>query len=343
MKVRVSLSGLCCGLLICWCSHLWAQDVYYKDKTDQWVPAVMRTQASASVVTFSLDPSNLTGGRTVIMIGLDPTVAMNDRTPPRLTGLKLDGRPLPLQNPLDLDWLGHQPRTLAVGFRDAENRLDPGSLTVRVNGQRVPTEQMQLALQPDGHGGVVTVDLAAALSNSKLFHNTIAVTIADRSPEQLATTAQLAYYHLIEVQGDPQIVVDSCFSGYTDVDVLVDGEVQPTNVSTAGVTWASEEVPGDHWVVLAWPAPRQIQGLELHWAYWRDIYWTSHSLRVEWWDGERWVVASEVTDLPQAAMTKLELSEFTTDKIRLTQPDGQGRPGYGPNIFWLSEITVIEP
>lgn len=346
MKQRGRLSYLFCLLclpLMCWGSIVSAQEVYYKDAAGQWARATVHPQTNPQVITFELDPSRLAGGRTVVMLGLDPDVQLDDHAPPRLTGIKLDGRPLPLQAVQDLDWLPAHPRALAAGFRDAANRLDPTTLIVRLNGQRLPADKVRLVLQPDGRGGVVTADLTGAVKSGAPLRNVLEVSLADRSPERLATTVRLTYNHLAQVTGDPQILVDSCFSGYTNTEVLVDGKVPPTDISTVGVTWASEDAAGDHWVVLAWPAARQMTALELHWAYWRGMYWTANSLRVDRWDGQRWVPVKTATDLPQAAHTRLELGEITTDRLRITQPDGQGRPGSGPNMFWLSEITVLGP
>lgn len=316
-----------------------SEALYFKAANDHWQP--LPAKPERDTLTFTLDPARLKAGRTVLLLSPDPAVNLDDATPPRLTGLKLDDQPLPADQPaIDLDWLPALPREVVFAAQDAGNLLDRGSLNVLVDGQALaPTRLTYAPSDAFGKGARVTADLTGAFTRESVAHS-LTLRLTDAAPEHNALLRTLRFHCLGRFTADPLVLVDSCYAGYEKTGVLVDGQHAVPGQTTVGVTWASLEERGDHWVVLAWPEPRALQSVRLYWAYYQATYWSARKLVAQTWDGRRFVTRWQTDSNPAAAVTALALGGVTTDRLRLIQPDGGGNPDKGPNIFWLDEIEV---
>jgi hypothetical protein len=316
--------------------------VYYQAADGHWRPLAARLDPQRALLTFSLDPARLRDGRTIIVPSPGPGVNLDDRTAPALFAAKLDGRALPAKSSdTDLDWLPSLPAELVVAVRDPENALLPASLAVSVNGHPLPAARVRLAFTGQDHRTArITAQVRDLLRQPPRLENRLELRIADAAPEAHYLTASWRFRHLGPVTADPLVLVDGCYAGYERLDVLTDGKLMTPGETTVGVSWASEEVPGDHWVVLAWPRARAVNQVRLHWAYYQSAYWTARKLVLQTWDGRGWVTRFQTADNPAGPETLVPLSSVTSSRLRVIQPDGGGNPAKGPNILWMDEIEV---
>lgn len=316
--------------------------VHYRDAAGRWQSLPARHDRARDLLTFTLRPGNLPGGRTVVVTRACSRVALTDALPPALTGAKLDGRPLPVRSAaLDLDWLPELPRELVVGLRDTEAGLRLPSLSLTVNGVPLPGAALQVTRRAgQDHEARVVARLGDELRRHPQFLNRVTLTVMDAAADPHRLEARWTFRHLGQLPHEPYLLVDSSYGGYEKNEVLLDGKHLVPGETTVGATWASREEAGDHWVVIAWKQPRPLAGVRLYWANYQATYWTARRLLVETWDGQRWVTQRRLTDNHPASVTDIPLEGVTTSRLRITQPDGGGHPGKGPNIFWMDEIEV---
>lgn len=315
------------------CCH--GETAYFKVADGTWRPLPCRVMQGK--LSFVLDPTQIQGGSTIVVLAPPQGINLQDTNPPQVTGVKVDGLPCKNVPHLALDWLATHPQKIAIGLWDRENPLDPDSLTVQVNGKSLPPAQRVLQFtSQDRHEARLVLHL---LRNQAEIINTIQVRIADLSPERNSVTRTLTYRCLEVVKEDPTLVVDSCCQGYENLSVLVDGKTMEPGKTTFGCTWASAEEPGDHWLVMAWPQAREVRSVEISWANYDAVYWASRLLLVQSWDGQKWVTQKTLKDNQPTPSTKVDFGPVKTARIRLLQPDGMGHPGR-PDIMWLCEVKV---
>jgi hypothetical protein len=205
----------------------------------------------------------------------------------------------------------------------------------------LPAASARLAFTGQDHRTArITAQVGDLLRQPQRLENRLELRIADAAPEAHYLTASWRFFHLGPVTADPLVLVDSCYAGYEKLEVLTDGKVMTPGETTVGVSWASQEVPGDHWVVFAWPRARALRQVRLHRAYYQGAYWTARKLVVQTWDGRGWVTRFQTADSPAAAETLVPLHGVSSSRLRIIQPDGGGHPAKGPNIFWMDEVEV---
>lgn len=313
--------------------------VHFRHASGKWLPLPCAYDDARGVISFTLDPKLIGSGSTTIVLGEQKGVALDDEVPPRVTGLKLDDHAVKVQPMVDLDWLPEQPKSLTIGVADEANRLDQSSLKLQLNGK--PLQSGQYALEPakDGKSLRLVLPMRALLGAQPPFLNTIDLRAMDIAPTQNSVNFSLRYRCLGEVTQDPTVLVDSVYPGYEDLNVLTDGKVMQPGVTTYGCTWASEEKPGDHWLVFAWPQEKTVSGVEVFWATFQGTFHAPQKLLVQTWDGKQWVTQKTLQDLKAERSTAIDLAPVKTARLRLLQPDGQGHP-VRPNIMWITEVTV---
>jgi hypothetical protein len=326
------------GLTALTAGHAAGRRVFYRAASGAWQPLPSQYDAATSVLRFTVDPAQGAGGVTSVVIDPPAGIRLDDDQPPRFTGLTLDGRAYPTpKSTLDLDWLPAHPDTIVVRAEDAANPLDLASLRVTLNGKALRPTAVKTAASGDGKAATITLHLSRLLRREGQFRNEVVVRIADASPQRNEASLTLRYCCLQDLKGAPAVLTDSALEGYQDLKLLTDGVIMEPGVTTFGVTWASLEEPGDHWVVLAWPTEQTFRDVEVFWAAYSGTYWGPVKLLVQTWDGQKWTTQQTVTRTQPERSTKVDLGGLRTSRLRLIQPDGQGNPAR-PNIMWITEI-----
>lgn len=318
---------------------------FFRTASGAWQPLACTTDAKTGVVRFTVDPARVRGNTTTVVLNVARGVRLDDDEPPRITGLKVDGRPYPVTKwPLDLDWLPRPPQNIRIGLCDAGNRLDWDSVRLSLDGNALdPRAFASYGIYSDRQPQHAAIDLGLGplLDQPGQLSHTLALSVADRSPQRNRVALALSYSYLAEaaLTESPTILTDSCHQGYEDLKVLTDGVVMTPGKTTYAVTWASAEAPGNHWVVFAWPEARELREVEVFWAAYSGTFWGSRRLLAQTWEQDRWVTRCTRDDLPAEPSTKLDLGGVKTTRLRLLQADGQGRPER-PEIMWITEIKV---
>lgn len=318
--------------------HAAGKRVFYRAASGAWHPLPCQYDAVTSVLRFTVDPAQGADGVTSVVIDPPPGVRLDDDQPPHFATVSVDGKPhSALQDVLDLDWLPTHPDSLALRAEDAANPLDLSSLRVTLNGKALRPSAVKVAASRDGRAATVTLRVGPILRREGQFRNEVVMRLADISPQRNEASFRLRYCCLQDLKGAPAVVTDSALEGYQDLKLLTDGVIMEPGVTTYGVTWASVEEPGDHWVVLAWPAEQTFRSVEAFWATYSGTYWSPVKLLVQTWDGQKWTTQQTVTRTQPERSTKVDLGGLKTSRLRLVQPDGQGNPAR-PNIMWITEI-----
>jgi hypothetical protein len=312
--------------------------VYFKAAGGQWLPLPATTQNDT--LSFTLDPSQIRSGSTMVILGLPQGIKLDDERPPVVTGLKLDGRALKDAAVIDLDWLPESPQKLIVAMADGENPLDADSLVVKVNDTVLTDEQARLRADSTGRSARLELSLGDILAKQGRFANRIEWRIADQSPQRNVTSRALTYRWLAEVKDSPTLLAESSYAGYEKLEVLTEGKKMTPGETTYGSTWASEEVPGDHWVVIAWPTPQELKGAEIFWANFGGVFHAPQELLVQTWDGTKWTTLTSLHKVPATASTTVSFPPQKSARLRLLQPSGMGHE-VRPNIMWITEIKVL--
>ncbi|MBU0610706.1 MAG: hypothetical protein KKI08_22670 [Armatimonadetes bacterium] len=313
--------------------------IHYRHASGKWLALPCTVDDARGVISFTLDPKVIGGGSTTVLLGEQKGIMLDDEQPPRVTGIKLDGQGVRVGPVVDLDWLAETPRTLVIGLADTCNALDLSSLRLQVNGKALEPEQVEREPSRGGKSLRLTVPLADLLAGDDRFLNVIELRASDVAPLQNTVSLRLQYRHLGEVTQSPTLLVDSFYKGYEDLKVLTDGKVMKAGETTYGCTWASEEEPGDHWLVFAWPQEECLSVLEVFWATFQGTYHAPRKLLVQTWDGKRWETQQTLTDLKAEASTEIEFTPVHSTRLRLLQPDGEGNP-VRPNIMWITEVKA---
>ena len=331
---------LAASVLLAVAAQAGPKEIYFKAADGKWRTLPCTYDEARGVISFVLDPSQIKGGTTTVVLNVPPGIKLDDDRPPQVTALKIDGKAVADAPLLDLDWLPAHSRLIKIDVADADNPLAPDSLKAQVNGVELDSKQATLDFVDAAHKSAhLTLRVGALLRRQGSFTNTIEFRIADASPQQNTVSRTITYRCLENIKESPAILVDSFIPGYEDLKVLIDGKVMTPGETTFGVTWASQEVPGDHWVVLAWPEERQIKGVEVAWANYQGIFWASKTLLAQTWDGQKWVTQKTVTNNPPTRSTVVTFPPVKSSRLRLVQPDAQGHPSR-PHIMWITDITV---
>jgi hypothetical protein len=237
-----------------------------------------------------------------------------------------------------VDWLPAHPDTIAFGVQDVANPLDLSSLQVTVNGRPLGQgPDVTFKSAPGARSVTVALRVGGLLRQQGLFRNELSLRLADISPQGNEVAAALRYYCLEGLKQAPAVLTDSAHPGYEDLSVLTDGAIMAPGVTTYGVTWASVEEPGDHWVVLAWPDEQVWNEIEVFWATYGGTYWGARKLLVQTWSSGQWVTRQTVSHVEGEPATKVSLGGVKSSRLRLVQPDGQGNSDR-PDIMWITEL-----
>ncbi len=122
---------------------------------------------------------------------------------------------------------------------------------------------------------------------------------------------------------------------------LIDGLTEYTG-TTRGRSWASREVPGDHWVVFELPRAETIARVTFYWPRYPDRYNTARDVRIQRWDSDAWQDVARLETPVGMPCTTVRLQPFKAQRVRLLMPDGRG-PAHRPHVFWMNEVQLHRP
>ncbi len=139
------------------------------------------------------------------------------------------------------------------------------------------------------------------------------------------------------------IAVSGVYDGSYSSAPLTDNVIDP--YGGPATTWASEEsnaIP--HWVTADFGMPLTITAVTVYWA-WNPTHssWTtSEQYRIQGWNGSAYIDLVTVNNPPTADSTKTTITPYSTSRIRIYQPAGQGPSDYTA-IMWISELQFRGP
>ncbi len=300
-------------------------------------------ERSEGRITFELRPSQLGGGRIMLLINPPADLDIHDATPPQLIGLKVDGKPLAAESSVNLGSMQQAPRAIRVGFADAENKLDPASVHATVNGRSLPDNSITLDI---AHPRRATA--AVELSHVEYGHHQVAISIADTAPSPNTAQVTVSFERIDTTNfiaaavADIQMEASSSFPNYESLVALNDGFKQLTGAGCGNdVSWASAEEATDHWLEVTMPEAKTIKEVTVYWAYSGDTYFTSQKILIQVPDEGGWrnVSTPSPDGNPSGACTTFAFEPVKTDRFRIYQPKGGGSSSR-PDLMWLAEIEA---
>lgn len=313
--------------------------VWMRGATGPWQPATF--QQAAGKLIFELNPAALGGATLRLLIDPPPDLVLDDDTPPTLIGLKADGKPLPTASPVNLGVSKEAPRQLLAAFRDRENRVDPQSLKVTVDGAPLTRE----ALRVEPQRGMLRV--AATLPELEYGKHEIVLSARDTSPQanQLELRLQLQRQDTSNValaSLGATVQVDSCFPDYESLTPLNDGNTTLSGESCGNdVTWASAETETDHWAQVNLPRPTPVREVTVYWAAYTEVAHTPRYFEVQVLEDDQWVPVYKSPAAGEKAqpVTTARFDPRTVSSLRIFMPAGKGS-AERPLLLWIAEIQV---
>ncbi|HUS80344.1 MAG TPA: discoidin domain-containing protein, partial [Armatimonadota bacterium] len=116
----------------------------------------------------------------------------------------------------------------------------------------------------------------------------------------------------------------------------------PADAHWTEESWASADMPEDHFVALDFGDTKSITRVVIYWSLDAGIPRTSHEVQVQVPEGEGWRTVATARPTAPEEETWIELEQpLITSRLRLLQPSGQGPEGR-PNLMWVREVEVFE-
>jgi uncharacterized protein (TIGR01370 family) len=138
------------------------------------------------------------------------------------------------------------------------------------------------------------------------------------------------------------VKVDSLFHGYSQ-EALTDGYRQEKELEWFERSWASAELPGEHFVEITFPATQTVSRIVIYWSIEGDKAMASQVINV-FADSRDDFITKIIPEQSEAgtALPKVETKfrlPVKAKKIILMQPASKG-PVSKENIMWISEIEI---
>jgi hypothetical protein len=321
--------------------------VFIRAGAGQWQPAQYETQDGR--LLFRLDPAKLGSGEIMLLVNPPAGLVMNDFAPPRLTGLKMDGKPQRTSSPLDLGNLPTPPCQFVATLADRDNPLKPQGWSATFDGATVPVSAAT--------SGPRQVTLTLTLPQVEYGPHEIVFAAADNSPQSNIARQVIRFVYLDAgnvalASLGATVKVDSVFPGYESLVCLNDGVTALSGTSCGNdVTWAPLEVPADHWAEVTFPKPTTIKEVSLYWAAYTDVAHTARHFQIQVPEGPdgaavpsgpvTWkaVYTSPAAGEQESRVTTARFDPVTVTRFRVFMPSGQGSTTR-PNLLWLAEIKA---
>jgi hypothetical protein len=311
--------------------------VFWRAGAGKWQPAQFETQEGR--LTFRLDPAKLGSGEIMLLVNPPAGLVLDDFNGPLLTGLKVDDKPQKTKGVVDLGALPNAPRQILAAFADASNAVAADSVQATLDGKTLPPATCELSRQ--------TARLVLDLPPLEYGNHEIVLSATDTSPQRNVARHVVRFNYLesgnvaLAALG-AMVSVDSSFSGYESLVCLNDGIKALSGTSCGNdVTWASLEVPTDHWVEVTLPKPTPVKEVTVYWAAYTDVLHTPTQFQVQVPDGEGWqaVYASPAEGEEPGRLTTARFEPVTVSKFRVFMPAGKGS-ATRPSLLWITEIKA---
>jgi hypothetical protein len=304
----------------------------FLDAAGAWQDAA--AEQTDQTCTIRIDVTRIKDGTTKLLLNPPASLDYNDRNPPEVRALIVDGAPVAAQPVVDLGATGTPPRRVGFTVADAGNAIAAGAVEAFLGGQRLAA-----ACQP-GDGGKAVV---CAVDLPELDHgpHELRFTAMDTSPFRNRVEFRVQFTFLdtgnvAQASLGARVKVDSLFAGYTAAP-LNDGDSRScARAGSPQATWASAETADEHWVEIQLAQPETIDTLTVYWAYKKP----SQRVEVQVLDNGKWsTIAVGEAKLAEQVATTIRFEPVTTDQVRLWQPVGCGSRDR-PNLAWIGEISV---
>ena len=164
----------------------------------QWEELRGAFDRAQGTLTVALPGAEIAGQMVSLLTGKPAWLSLEDSGPPAVTRIVLDDKPCEIRPQIELGTIPN-PASLVVEAEDAQNPMDPGAVTVLLDGRRLdgPSGVVNVVPAPGKERALrVEVNLWPALATEpedRPARHTIRVTVDDVAIDQAQTTVVIAY------------------------------------------------------------------------------------------------------------------------------------------------------
>lgn len=163
----------------------------------------IEAQVTDGAISFRLGPEQAPDGQATVVINKPDWMVLEDETPPRLTGVVIDGKLTELAGEIDLGGLAEAPKGIVFEIADEQNPLDPRSARITLADVVSAADVDTSRLGPPEQRGSFTVSLADLPPGAYAGH----VEVADLSPQGNVARIPISFSIFgIQVSDDGQAV-----------------------------------------------------------------------------------------------------------------------------------------
>jgi hypothetical protein len=315
--------------------------VLVKSDDGSWQPA--QYELHDGRISFYLQPAELGIGQIMLLINPPADLDIHDTNPPQLIGLKAGDNPLPARLSINLGALKQAPSTIRAGFYDAENKMDPTSVLVTLNGVRLPGARLKVDT-PHPQRAIATVDLGQI----EYGLHRLTISMADTAPTANTTQVTIDFERadtsnfLRSPMEEIEMLASSYYPNYEALNALNDGFKKLTGAGCGNdVSWASADNSSDHWLEVTMAQEQTVSEVTVYWAYSGGVYFTSQKILIQVPDDGGWrnVYSSPQEGHSVGPCTSFSFEPVKTNRFRIYQPAGGGSASR-PNLMWLAEVEA---
>ena len=298
----------------------------------KWAPVPFK--ATEKGLTMTLQPP-ADGKELLLLVNPEKDWNINDRTAPAIKSLLVNGKPMKVEKNIVSVPDDVVVDSIAWSAEDEGNPLDAKQTVLLLDDAPV-----KFALDGKKAEGKVTME------RKVMGGHTVKIRLVDSAPEANTTDVTLHFRYadkntLLNPQnGLAKITVDSCYDGYNSLAPLNDGVLKLPGSSASGdVTWASAEIPTEHWVRMDFKKDVTVKEAYI---FWPRLENSSKKVELQVLQGDKWV---KVAGTPEAGQKDTLTTAFPLKtpakgrSFRFWQPKGGG-PGGRADIMWICEIIL---
>ena len=296
---------------------------------------------NGKTLVLKLGQEVIGAGETMVILNPPDWIDLEDREPPTLVWLKIDGKKIKATTSLNLGWVEQVPAVIELKFKDDSNPIDQSSIQVFLDGERLHASQLTLKMN-NPRRGTLACRTEGRWPDSELSHS-INFRIDDCALDDTALERTISFRHVapFRTSEGTRVKVDSLTSNpsWRKWEVVVDGAVMDSSMkTTVGRTWISDNLETAHWIEFEFSQKLTVWNVELNWAYW-EVFRTSVAYDIQTWSGRRWVTNLKVRNQTERQTSAHTFKPVRTERIRIWQPSLSGHAGR-KDLMWLAEIKV---